>query len=352
MHWEPGFDPSDVVVFNVEMPRHWTAVQVAALRERLVADLSHSPACTAVGVAAPEPLAGNTWTENIATQGYNLRPDEDLSVNLWNVSPGFFPVLRVRLLQGRLFDAHDHRAAVINQALSSRLFRHTNPISREMDLPGVGKAEIVGVVENSGFLHPLEPAPPTAFLPFAVRGRTQFPPGFLLRFAGGSGALPRTLQPLLRSIDPTLQLLTVQTLDARIDQILIRERLLSKLAGAFAAMGLFLAVVSVYGLISYRVARQANEIAIRRSLGAQNSHIVRLVVGQTLIIVLIGAVLGAFSAAITARWIQSAMFGIAGTSATTIIAVSVVLLGAALCGAAASTYRALRLDPAVNLKYE
>jgi ABC-type antimicrobial peptide transport system permease subunit len=162
----------------------------------------------------------------------------------------------------------------------------------------------------------------------------------------------KNVREIISQAGDNLPLTEMRTQTEQIDQLLFQERLMSRLSSFFGALALVLACIGLYGLLSYEVARRTREIGIRMALGAQQRNLLRLVVGQGILLALIGAVIGIAAALGVTRFMASMLFGMKATDPATFIAVAIMLIVVALAACYIPARRAMKVDPMVALRYE
>jgi putative ABC transport system permease protein len=350
-----GFDRDRVLLLDVIYPRSWKAEQIAAANQRLLERVRSLPGVLAAGTAAPSPLGGSTWDDDIKAEGYTAHPGEDPDVNFMSVSPGALEALRARLLQGRLFDERDRKESpkvvLVNQTLARYFFAQVSPIGRHLEIPDAGWAEVVGVLRDSKFVSLREETPRMVYIP-ASQAEVHPAEAFVARTAGEPVALAREIRETAGRINPSVRIDNVRSMVDQMDETLAQERLVAKLSGAFGVLALLLAAVGLYGLMAYAVARRFNEIGIRMAMGARRSDVLALVLGDTLMLVFLGLAIGIPVALACGRWVAKLLFGLSPTDPGTIVVAAAVLAATAILAAAVPAYRASKVDPMTALRYE
>jgi predicted permease len=273
----------------------------------------------------------------------------------WNsISPGYFSTVSTPLLAGRDFEPRDDETApkviIVNQSLARHAFPNRNPIGHKL-----GEATIVGLVKDSRVNGAREQPGPVLYYPLFQHGAEQeYRWGFVsfeLRYGARSGLLGEARRAVA-SVDPNLPVFQARTLRAQAEQSLMKERLLATLSSFFGALALLLACVGLYGPMACAVARRTAEIGIRLALGARRGHIMWLVLSETLWLTLAGIAAGVFLALWAARYAKSDLFGIGPADPPTIAAAAAALIGVAMLAGYVPARRALRVDPAMAVRYE
>jgi predicted permease len=237
--------------------------------------------------------------------------------------------------------------------MARKYFGETNPLGQRFGFGGPetgGQIEIVGVARDAKYTDLRRETPPTVYTPYQQETPGQV--NFAVRTAGDTGALTASIREAVRDVDKNLPLFNVKTQSQQADESLAQERLFATLSSFFGLLALLLASIGLYGVMSYNVARRTNEIGIRMALGARRGDVVRLVLQETLLLVLIGLVVGFGTALATTRLISSMLFGLTPNDPITIMLAAWLLIGVAMLAGYLPARRASRIDPMVALRYE
>ncbi|HVH59076.1 MAG TPA: FtsX-like permease family protein [Candidatus Sulfotelmatobacter sp.] len=258
-----------------------------------------------------------------------------------------------------LDEAYYHSAPlplVVDAAFARTYLAKQNPIGLHMSNapgddaevlnPGPGYT-IIGVVGDTKYAQLRRKTAPIIFLPL-VSNEAHFE----LRAAASPTALVKNVREIVSQAGDNLPLTDVRTQTEQIDQILFQERLMARLSSFFGALALVLTCIGLYGLLSYEVARRTRELGIRMGLGAQRRDLLRLVVGQGILLVFIGAAIGIATALGVTRFISSMLYGLRANDPVTFAAVAILLTLVALAACYLPARRAMRVDPMVALRYE
>ena len=268
------------------------------------------------------------------------------------VSPGFFDTMRIRFVEGRDFIPSDSEpleptAVIVNEAFARRYFGAASPIGRAYDRTGQPppvRQEIVGVVTDVRLSDLRSPPPPTVYVPLRGLGAMQ------VRTAGDPLALTAAIDREVRATHPSLRVAEFQLQATRVTNTLLRERLLAVLSGFFAAVGLLLAAVGLYGVLSYSVARRTREIGIRIALGARSGALVVAIVKDAAVMTGIGIAIGLAEGFYLSRLVKGLLHEVHPTDAFSIALPVGLLLLTAFIAAVPAARRASRLDPLVALR--
>lgn len=362
---EPGFHQDHVLLMNVGLRNgHFPPEQRASLYSEILGKIRATPGVESASSSDVTPVSFSQWDQNVVVDGYAAKSLDDTDVFFNRVSDGFFETLGTPLLAGRDFNVHDETdatpVAIVNASMALKFFGKGSPLGKHFRVQE-GNAtgppvEIVGLVGDARYLSLRDDIPPTAYLPFKrndakkalERGLSQ---NFEIRSGSGSDDIIPGLRSAVSQVNRGISV-EFTPLSTQVAQSLSRERLLAMLSSFFGALALLLATIGLYGVMSYNVARRRGEIGIRMALGAERSKVVRMVLGETVLMVGIGLALGAAVALAAARLVQSFLFDMKPTDPATLAGALLIL---ALAGAFAGylpARRAARMDPMAALREE
>jgi predicted permease len=366
----PGFDPRGVLSARVALPQtsYGDPVHARETFRRLADDVASLPGVTHAAVtsyAAMGPGGGSNGL--LPEDAGEFDMSKLIQSQLRMVTPDFFATLRIRIVKGRGFDAGDRRGGqkvmIVSEALAARALGGQNPIGRRMgccESGPDGKQDykvIVGVAADVRSRGPATAPRPEFYLPLAQApdaawdwiGRTMY---IVARTEGNPQTLTPAVRGALQRIDPDLPLFDVRQMDERLAAALATARFNTLLLSLLGAIGLLLAASGIYGVIAYFVSQRTQEIGVRIALGATAAGVVRLVLGEALQPVALGAVLGVVSAIAATRVLASQLFGVSPTDPLTIAAVVAMLVGVALIASVIPARRAASIDPTRALQAE
>jgi putative ABC transport system permease protein len=269
------------------------------------------------------------------------------------VMPGYFTAMGIPLRSGRDVRDSDTRTStpvvLVNETLARQQWPGEDPIGRRVrfDDDSVWMT-VVGVVADIRHLGPSVPPRPELFQPSAQRS---FPfMAFVVRTAGDPYAAVPALRRAAAELDPSLPLTNVKTMDDHIARALARPRFVSTLVTAFGALALLLAIVGIYGVMSWSVAERMREFAIRLALGVRGPALVRAVLGKALLLAAAGMAAGLIGARLATRVLSGLLYGIEATDAVSFAASAAVVVIVALAACSVPARRALRADPITLLR--
>jgi predicted permease len=358
---DPGFQREGVLVVGVDLENAgYAATARGAVYDELLRRFRALSGVRAAAASEIVPISGAAWNGHINVPGHIAKSADETQVYFNRITDGFFGAMGTRLVAGRDFDQRDgpttRPVAIINETVANRFFPGTSPIGkyyRQSMHDSLGTPiEIIGVVKDAKYRQLRESPRPTIYRPMAsqevrLSGYRQYE----LRTDGPVSALvpgvKRTVAEVNRSIA-----IDFTPLSQLIDASLTRDRLMATLSGFFGAVALVLAMVGLYGTLSYNVARRRNEIGIRIALGAARGRVVQLVLAEVAGMVIAGLAVGAAVALASTRLVRSLLYGLSASDPVTMVASVVILSAVAVVAAALPAWRAARVDPIVALREE
>jgi putative ABC transport system permease protein len=359
MRVDPGFDPAHTMTVKVSIPtaKYRDAAQQQAFFNQLFEKLDALPGVTAAGGTSFLPIAGLGAATGFQIVGQpkpsaGQEPVTDVRV----VTHDYFKAMGVPLLRGRTFDSRDAgtnvRRVIVNQALARKHFPNEDPIGKSIIVSwnDEGADEIVGVVGDVRQQDLETEARATIYWP---PGRFTYPfMSVAIRTAGDPRTVVAGAVAALHELDPNVAAADVKTMDAVIDASVAQRRLTMLLLSIFAVVALVLAAVGIYGVIGYSVSQRTQEIGIRMALGAQRATVLRMVVGQAMLLAALGIAAGAGGAWGLTRLMQKLLFGVEPSDPATFVGVAGILALVAAVAASIPGLRATRVDPVIALRSE
>jgi predicted permease len=352
----PGFSTSNILSMRVaadDVRFREEKARVQFYRE-IEDRITHLPGVTSAGLVSALPLTGSIGWGEINVEGFTPPPGQELQVNIRVASTDYFRTLEIPLLKGRFFSAHDtsdaQRIAIIDETFARRFWPHDNPIGKHLwfdPKKPMTIAGVVGVVKQYGAERDSKIAVYFPHLQMA-QGSMYLVARTSTEGAGLAGAIVREIQ----SVDSNVAVYDVRTMQDRLYDSLARERFSTTMLGAFAAFALLLAVVGVYGVMSYLVSQNTHDIGVRIALGAQRGNIVSLIVRQGMELAGIGIIVGLAGALALTRAMSGLLFGVAATDVATFSTAAVILGVVAFAATVIPARRATGVDPMVALREE
>jgi putative ABC transport system permease protein len=364
-----GMKTDNLIAFNVGTGLNgYTAVQSKQFLKQLLDRVSALPGVSSMTYAQMGILEGNEWDSSISVEGYEPKPGENMNPFCNAVSPGYFKTMQIPLVAGRDFDDRDaryvkgdpngvpmFRVAIVNESYAKRYFGDRSPIGRHIGFglnPGTKTPiEIVGVVKDAKYMGVRDEIPRTVYFAFM---EDDFASGAVMyvRTSSGPDAAFGAIREALRQLDPNVPLVRPRTMASQIDQSLLNERLIAILSTAFGALATLLAVIGLYGVMAFTVARRTREIGVRMALGAVRGDVVWLVMREVLALVGAGVGLGLLAAWGLNRLVSSQLYGITANDPLTTAGAAALLAVVAMLAGYLPARRATRVNPVLALRYE
>jgi len=365
-HVDVGFNPDKLLLFRVNpgLNRYDQPRTIALMRD-LLERLPSVPGVRGVAFSNPGLLSGSVNSTSIFIQGRTYVAEDrgrENSINRLVISPNFFEVMGIPLLNGRVFGSQDTntspKVAIINEAAARKYFPNQNPLGQRYgsSIETNAEIEIVGVLRDAKYDSVRDAVPPTMYVPYTqarVGGAV-----FEVRTAGDAASVTSGIREAVKQVDSNLPVTDVSTQIEQVEQRFQQERFFAQAYSLFGGLALVLASIGLFGLMSYNVSRRTNEIGIRMALGAQRGDVLSLIMRESMFLVVAGVLIGlgialAAGKYLTARqYLEALLFGLSPFDAGAIV-LSVLLMSvvSALAGYLPAR-RASRVDPMVALHYE
>jgi putative ABC transport system permease protein len=361
LHQSAGFDPQGVLAFNLDLPdaRYGKPEQSADFFKNLLEKIRAVPGVKNASAVMPLPLSDNSLRTSFEIEGRPMAKSDLPRTFIRAVGTDYFTTMRIPLVAGREFTGRDDRHAphvvIINQTLAQKFFPGENPLGEHLK-PGMNAdksdstCEIVGIVGDVKHRNLWQAPDPESYVPY-----DQNPIGgmdIVIR----SETDPMTLLPALRAqvfaMDAELPIYRVKRLEEYVAASVAQRRFTSLLCSIFAGVGLLLAVVGLFGVMSYSVAQRTHEIGVRVAVGAAKTDILQMILREGLAITFVGIGIGLIGAFAVSSVVKSQLFGVSSTDPLTFLGVVVALSIVALVACYVPARRATRVDPMVALRYE
>ena len=360
VNMDPGFRRQNVFLVSMNLAgTQWPVEQRRGIHRQVLERLRALPGVESVGASYTTPLGNSSWNDVIAVPGYSPPTAQDSVVMFNSVSEGWFSTLGTSLVAGRDFEPSDGRSGalvvIINETMAKRFFQDPAPLGRRFQIRTADSLgtpmEVVGVVRDAKYQSLREENPPTAYVPLDQGEWYGTRINYQLRTSTPPSGLVPVITSLAAGVSPSISL-EFNTLSEQVGATLRRPRLLATLSGFFGALALILAVVGLYGMVAYGVARRRGEIGIRLALGAARARVLGMVLGEAGKLLLVGLLTGLIAALATTRLLQSFLFGLSPTDPVTLALSAVVLMSVALLASLIPAWRAASLDPTETLREE
>ena len=360
-----GFDPRDVLTFNVAMPTDGTTApqHIATFYQQLTERLKALPGVANASVVFQLPLSGSGATTGLTIEGKPAHPSDRPNAVIHMVDPEYFRTMGIPLVKGRTFTERDvlnsAPVLIINNTLAHQHFPNEDPIGKRiapgfstlpMNDDGPGMREIVGVVGDVRHQNLQGPAQPEFYFPQAQMPMSSMT--VVIRAAGDPRALQHAARGIVQSLNKSAPIFNVRTVEELVGGSVASPRFNTLLLAMFAGVALILTAVGLYGVISYSVAQNTQQIGIRVALGAQTGDVFKLIVGQGTFLTLVGVVIGLGAAYGLTRLMSSLLYGVGATDPWTFAGVAMLLMLVAFIACYLPARRATRIDPVVALRYE
>ncbi len=357
-----GFEPAKVFAARLTLPRQGDEKTMFPVAwSKLLRRVQAMPGVTKASLTSEALFDGAPPLVGLRTNARQSAPADPTAVILF-VSPDYFQTLAISFVDGRRFEDRDRpnspAMAVINQAFARKFFGQENPIGHKLtkmaDSPQW--TEIAGVVKDAKFDSLRNVAPPILYVPYGQMTNWIPPrahPGFAMtvQVAGDQGIGSFTAG-LRREAGSEFKVAGVSEQQQLIDNTLVRERLLSRVATLFGILSLVLAALGLYGVMNYTVVQRRQEIGIRMAVGAGPAKILHLILQESTAIILLGIVTGLVLAGIGTRFTRALLFGVAPNDPRAFMTASCILLVATFLAALIPAYRASATDPMISLREE
>ena len=354
---DPGFQPEGVALARFDFSSAgYDARQTDSYCRRLREQLERQPGVTAVSYDDSPPLgfSGGNW-EPLEVEGYVPGPNENMKIYRDMVSPGYFETMKIPLVEGRDFDLRDdatsRKVMIVNQEFVRRWLANRSVIGRKVH--GWGQwFTIVGVAKDSKYHRVSESPQPYFYIPIRQIFRPEYGLTFDVRTSGSANEAIAGLRREATGIDPELTIFDAEPMTEYVAASLFGAKVAASLLSVLSGLGLLLAAIGLYSVMAYAVAQRTGEIGIRVTLGAQPRDIMRLVIRQGLAFAAAGLVVGSLAAAALARVVAAMLVGVGPADPLVYAAATGFTVFVTLASAAIPAWRALRVDPAVALRWQ
>jgi putative ABC transport system permease protein len=353
-----GIRPEGLATMDVDLRQaHYAKERLEVAQRELLDKLRSKPGVVSAAQVLLSPLGGGGWDENTWAEG-STGKRIDCFYNV--VSSGYFQTMGTPFVSGRDFDERDRKGsvkvAIINEEFAKKIFGAANPLGRSFRTEGpAGKPDpiyqVVAVVRNAKYYEVRDDFSPVAFWPMAQREEPDDGTSYVVRSALPPAATTRLITATAAEVNPLIGL-QLDSVPRRIQESLLRDRLMAMLAGGFGFLAGLLATLGLYGVIAYMVARRRNEIGVRVALGADRGRVVRLVLREAVALLAVGLVVGTALALWAGRAASSLLFNLKPYDPAALGGAVILLALVALAASYWPARRAARLEPMLALREE
>ena len=366
MRVDPGFNPQNLLAMQISVnagPDE--GARVANFLDQLQQRIKQVPGVESVAISNGLPFEGANWPAFVIEGQAPPEPGKEPNGILYIVSPDYLETLRITVLRGRSFSAHDTPGttpvALIDEVFARQYFPNQDPLGKRLRQAGSNteNREIIGIVRHvehanldgqsasSGEVYTPFNQIPTERLPRFVRRVN-----LVVRTTVDPMSLAQSVRGQIAALDKDQAVFNVRTMEQALSRSVAARRFSMILLSVFATLALILAAVGIYGVISYSVAQRTREVGIRMALGAQTTDVLKLVVRDGLKLVVIGVLVGLGGAFMLSRLLTTLLFGVTPTDAITYATVALVLIGVSLAACYIPARRAAKVDPLRALRFE
>jgi predicted permease len=352
-----GFKPDNILIMSVDPKLHnysnaKTEQFLSQLRERV----STLPGVRSVSFVGVVPLSIGANSDKFDVEASKDHPRQSAYANVNNVGTEYFKMMGIPMLRGREFniETDDQRVAIINETMATNMFPGLDPLGHQM-LQGKDSYTVIGVARDSKSRTIGEKPTNGAFIFLNAapeKVNSFFGITILVKTSVNPRSLAQSVRAQISALDPNMAVFSTETMQEHVDKSLILPRISALLFGIFGTVGLTLAAIGLYGVMSYSVRKRTREIGIRMALGARPRGVLGMVLRQGLTLTGVGLGVGIAIALVLGRFTASVLYGTSGTDLLTFAIVSTVLLAAATVAILVPALRAAHVEPTRALRYE
>jgi predicted permease len=351
-----GFKPANMLIMSVDPKiQNYSPDKTVQFLSQLRDRVSALPGVRSVSFVGVVPLSIGAAMSKFNVDAAKGRPAQNVVAIVDTVGTGYFQTMGIPLLHGKDFSSQlGQPAAILNETMAAHLFPGQDPIGRTIH-QDKSTYTIIGVARNSKTRTIGEKPSDAAylFLDAAPEKATSFfGTTILVKTSMDPRALASSVRQQIVALDPNMAVFNAETMQEHVDKSLLLPRISALLLGIFGAIGLTLAAIGLYGVMSYSVRRRTREIGIRMALGAKRPTVVRMILRQGLVLTAIGLGIGLAIALALGRFTASVLYGTSGTDLLTFVTVSLVLLATAVAAVLIPALRAAHVEPTTALRYE
>ena len=357
-----GYDRDHLLEFRVNpLAYGYQRAEIKALDENILRTIGAIPGVRGATLADNPLLSDMDSNSPVTIEGQKPLSDDDAHARWDMVGPNFFSTTGIPILAGREIAEQDsgngQRVGVVNETMARKFFPNSNPIGQRafvQTTTGHAPFVIVGVAQDSKQHGAREKALPRFYVPYFNPISDDWTAGaaILVRTAGEPSSFSSAIRDAVKQAAASLPPVTIDSMDQRLADSLVTDRMIAELSGAFGVVAVILVCIGLYGIVAYATSGRTNEIGIRIALGAQPSGILWLVLRESLLLVLIGAAIGVPLVFAAGKWISSLLFGLQPADALTLASAIALMVVVGVFASYIPARRAMRVDPMVALTHE
>jgi putative ABC transport system permease protein len=366
-----GFNSEDILVMDLSLPRsrYTDSSKQVAFYDEFLKRVQGAPGLEKIGLVTPLAFTGFGNQSNSIAEGTPFARENLLMIDYLVASPNYFDAMGIQLRRGRSFNDFDNQSApgviIVDDDLAERFWPGQDPLGKRMGFEIIDNPngpptpiwrEVIGVVGHVKHYGFVADARPHAYVPFQQAPNTFrgfLPPmTVIVRTRADQESAIAAVRSEVKALDPNLPLYNVSTMDELLDNSVARNRLSMLLMASFAVVGLLLAAVGIFGVVSYSVAQRTHEFGVRMALGAQRGQVLKMVLSQGMLLAVIGLVIGVAVSILLSPVLAQLVFGVSAVDPVTYLIISPLLVLIALFACYLAARKATKVDPLVALRYE
>jgi len=360
---ELGFNPQNILTMQLDLsgPNYQKGSQVISFHQQLLDRIKALPGVESAATRSAVPIAPDAGFSFLlfTIEGQTPEPGNSPAAFYNGISPDYFRTMQTPVLRGRVFDERDVRGSqgvvIVNETLARKYFPGSDPVGRRLTLSDENPKEedwatVIAVVKDTKQRELSGEPAAELYMPYAQQPEPNM--ALMIRTAGRPDAVAAAVRREVLALDHDQPVYSIRTLPDVMSEAVATPRFRTLLLVVFAAIALVLAVVGIYGVMSYAVTQRTHEFGIRMALGAQTSDVLKLVVGHGMALALAGVLMGLVASFALTRVLAGLLYGVTPTDPVTFACVSLLLVAVALAACLIPARRAAKVDPLVALRYE
>ena len=355
-----GYDRDHLLLVRVNpIEAGYKGPAVAELYKDLLDHVGRVPGVRAVSLSHDGLFSHSESADQISIEGYAAKSGQDMDARFDQVGPNYFSTVGIPILVGREIGPQDsgngQRVGVINQTMARYYFGDESPIGKRIwDMFPTNRTDfvVVGVAADAKYNSLDEKTPRRFYVPFFNPIGEAFFAKLEIRTSGEPSAVASAVREAVKATSSTLPSIEVHTMNDLVSTSLMRDAMITKVAGFFGALAVLLACIGIYGIMSYAVAGRTSELGLRMALGAQRGNILWLVLRESMLLVLIGVAIGLPAVYGAGKLVSSLLFGLTAADPVALTAATVLMFVVAAIAGYIPARRAAQTDPIVALRYE